>query len=141
MRIAGIALSIVLVASCGGQKNGGATDTTNTTTKPAEPSERDKALAKLKRQQDATCGPMCERITDCAVEDARAKMSPKDLADLKLEQTAPMHTQKCVEDCEALDLSPRQIKTMRSCITDVEPCAEYAQCLKQAEPKPSAMVQ
>ena len=43
---------------------------------PAKGSKEDKAL-RLHTAQEATVGPMCERMTDCAVADAQANMSQR----------------------------------------------------------------
>jgi hypothetical protein len=106
-----------------------------TASKPSTPSAQEQKLTKLKEQQEATCGPMCERITECSVEDARASMSAEELAKLDLEKTAPAHTEKCSADCNERDLSPRQIQTVRDCLSQPLECPAYLDCLDAARPR------
>lgn len=88
---------------------------------------------RLYRSQLATCGPVCERITQCSVEQARANLSDAELAKLDLERTAPEHTRRCQRKCDASRLSPRQVKVMRQCVNGPQDCASYLDCLDAAK--------
>lgn len=89
---------------------------------------------RLQRAQLSACAAVCERLTDCAVADARENMSPEELANLNLEQTSPEHTRRCKEGCAQKSLSPRQIKVMRECVNGPAECPAYLDCLDRAKP-------
>jgi hypothetical protein len=126
------ALGIVLIAACGGGSSSSSGPSETPAAGAGEPAESS-AEARLYRSQLATCGPMCERVTECAVEGARASLSEQELAELNLEETAPAHTRQCEEDCGASRLSPRQITVIRECITGHAECDPYIDCLDQVK--------
>ncbi|MBT8495948.1 MAG: hypothetical protein KJO07_23085 [Deltaproteobacteria bacterium] len=104
--------------------------------KPATAEERN--AAKLRAAQDVGCEGMCERTTRCAVEDARASMSAKELEELKLEDTAPRHQEECTTECKASNLSVRQVEVLHSCLREeASTCAELVTCLDQLKPQKS----
>jgi hypothetical protein len=88
---------------------------------------------KFKGQQQTTCQAMCERVTDCAVEDARANMSAEELAKLDLENTVPKAVQECTEECVGKELSPRQVTVIRECLAEPTECNDFLTCLEQAQ--------
>jgi hypothetical protein len=90
---------------------------------------------KFQGQQAATCKAMCERITDCAVEDAKANMSPEELAKLDLENTVPKAVEECTNEYVSKDLSPRQVKIIRDCLAQETDCKAYLDCLSLAAKK------
>lgn len=122
-------VTAVLVGCGGGSKTGPDEPDDPAGGEPAELSDEDK----LYRSQLATCGPMCERITQCSVEQARAQLSDEELAELDLENTAPEHTRRCEQNCGASRLSPRQITVMRECVNGPQECGAYLDCLDQAK--------
>lgn len=128
-----IAVAMLGLLGCGGgsqatseePKPGGAAGSADS--KELSPEDR------LYRSQLATCGPVCERITQCSIEQARAHLSDAELADLHLERTAPEHTQRCQRKCGASRLSPRQVKVMRRCVNGPKDCSSYLDCLDAAK--------
>jgi len=98
---------------------------------PADPEtvRRQENLRKLREAQEGGCLPMCERITECAVADARKNMSPEELAKLDLEKTAPQNTEQCTDSCNGSELSLRQVKVMYECLNLQGECPKYLACL------------
>jgi hypothetical protein len=134
MRIRAALLAIgIALTGCGGDKK--EVDEPTASDQDAPPTAEQQKLAKLRAQQEGTCGPMCERITECSVADARANMTAEELAQLDLDKTAPAHTEKCTEECNARSLSPRQIQVVRECLSQPLECPAYLDCLDAARPK------
>lgn len=117
------------LAACGGSKQAADEPAPTTTTEDGaaigEPSPEEKLLM----QQAGACRPMCERLTACSVEDARANMSPEEFAELEIETTAPRHTDECDRSCNANPLSPRQIQVIRDCVSADSDCQTFVSCL------------
>lgn len=103
--------------------------------------KRKRALAALKARQQAACEQMSEILTDCAVQDARKQMSPKELAELDLENTAPRHRAEVQDQCLAVDMSPRQVRVIESCLAKDTACTVFLPCLDAAQGKPSQPTQ
>ncbi len=133
-------LAPVLLALClacsGGKASAPEPETPVATTRPESDKDRKRreALARLKARQEAACEKVGSVITDCAVADARATLSPEKLAELDLERTAPRHRAKFIESCTASDMSPRQVKVFESCLADTT-CHVFLDCLDQAKPR------
>ena len=89
---------------------------------------------KLYKSQLSACSAVCERLTDCAVADARQNLSKEKVAELDLGNTAPEHTRRCQESCGQKTLSPRQIVVMRECVNGPTECPAYLDCLDRARP-------
>jgi hypothetical protein len=92
---------------------------------------------KFARQQADAVNKMCQRVTDCAIEDAKKEMSPEDLADLESKMHAIVP--KAVADCEqtyAAPMSPRQVIDMRACLGEATECSVFGECVATAiQPK------
>ncbi len=128
-----VSLSILVACACGGSKQGPdspAGDGDGDSEAPAL-TEDDK----IRKAQLATCGPMCERISECALAEARERMSEEEFARLQPDKAVEQNTAECSEKCGSATLSPRQIKVIRECVNGPQLCQEYHQCLDQAKPQ------
>ena len=130
---AGLAIAMLLplgVACSGTSAKDGSTlgDGTAAPLSPEEQKRRD-ALARLQTRQDATCESLGPRITQCSMDDARATMTPEQLAELDLEKTAPKHTAEFIDQCKSADYSPRQVRVMEVCQAEESECAPLLSCL------------
>ena len=88
---------------------------------------------KLARQQIDAVDKMCQRFTDCALEDARREMSPEGLADL--EANLAVTVTKAVADCAqeyAAPMSPRQVISIRECLGEATECSIFGECVAKA---------
>ncbi len=94
---------------------------------------RRKALAALEARQQAVCEASAKPIFNCAVEDARATLSPEEFAALDPAQLEAEHRRVYTRDCAASDMSLRQIKVYERCASDTR-CDVYLPCLDQAKP-------
>jgi hypothetical protein len=111
-----------LTAGCGGGgKPAGATGPDHGT--PAD------TRSELQIRRDAACEALGPRITQCAIEDARATMTAEELAKLDLEQTAPKHTEEFVTACKTQQLSSRQVRVYEVCVAEESECEPLMACL------------
>ncbi|GAB4512345.1 MAG: hypothetical protein Tsb0020_30350 [Haliangiales bacterium] len=101
-----------------------------------EAERRRKALAALEARQRAVCDASAKPIFDCAVEDARATLSPEEFAALDPAQLEAEHRRVYTRDCAATDMSLRQIEVYERCASDTR-CEVYLPCLDQAKPEAS----
>lgn len=94
----------------------------------------------IQRRQAAACESLGPKITACAIEDAKASMTAEAVAKLKLEETAPRHTQEFIEDCIAPVLTSRQVRVYEVCQqaeTECEPLLACLEHVNDAEPTPA----
>ena len=89
----------------------------------------------LQRRQYAACDRVIPRLTDCAVADARKKMSPEELAKLDLEHTAPVHTREYTKKCKNGYMSSRQVRVYEVCDREATDCDALVACLDNAKPQ------
>lgn len=137
LRVWGI-WAVLALSACSGKGGEGPSEPTPPAQEAASDrdAKRERALARLKARQQAACEQMTTILTDCAVAEARAQMSPKELAELDLENTAPRHRQKMEDECLAVDMSPRQVKVIESCLATDTSCDAFVPCLDAAQKQP-----
>lgn len=117
LRVTWLALAAA-VAGCGGAGRG-----------QDEPRQTE-----LERRQYAACKAAAERTTECAVADARATMTPKQLEALELDDTARRNTDKFMEACLAHPMSSRQVRVFEVCYREERQCEPFFACLDYAKP-------
>jgi len=139
MQLARLGITLVLAAlvACGGRQESAETPTHETADQPAAPATAEQRnQAKLDEAQRVGCEGYCERVTSCAVEDAKANMSPEELAELNLEETAPAMTRECMDKCTGSQLSVRQVEVMHQCLSNASStCEEFATCMDAMTPQ------
>lgn len=126
--------ALLVAAACGGSNTeAGEPETVkNSGEKSPALSEEDQKLARFETQKQGTCEPMCERLTECAIEDLRANKSPQEVAKMELDKIAPLHTDDCNQKCKASDVSPRQLQVVRDCLGQPLQCPQFRECLAAA---------
>ncbi len=127
MRSLLVVASLVLSA-CGGTQSGAqaTSEPSAPTQKPAEPQSADD---KLSQAQASTCAAVCDRLVQCSASDAKANLSPQQVAELNLEQTMPVAVDDCKRSCVIKPLSPKQLITARECVNGAPECPDYLHCL------------
>jgi hypothetical protein len=136
--VAGSVLALaVLAPACSG--SGGAREEAATPARPAQSGEdREAALASLKKRQEAACDGVGKTLFACAVEDARASMSPEEFAKLEPDKLEPEYMSRFLDECLSSDMSPRQVGVYEGCLQD-QRCPVFVPCLDSARPqKPAA---
>lgn len=92
----------------------------------------------IERRRDAACEALGPRMTACAIADARATMTPEELAKLDVEQVATIHTREFVKDCKAHPMSSRQVRVYEVCMREETACEPLIACLENANPTAAA---
>ena len=136
----GLVWAVLATAACGG--SGSAREASEPREDPAltaDPAtgdtEQPAKLARFEAQKQGTCAPMCERLTECSIESLRANEPPEKVAQMELDKIAPIHTEKCSDDCNRSNLSPRQVQVIRTCLSQPLECQQYVDCLDGAKPQ------
>lgn len=89
----------------------------------------------IARRQQAACNQVMPVLTACAVSDACEKMEPDKLAELDLENTAPIHARENLKKCKGTPMSSHQVRVYEVCIREEQgDCAALAACLENANP-------
>jgi hypothetical protein len=88
--------------------------------------------AKLRAAQESAIQAMCERLADCALDEARATMSPEEIAKLEPDKAVPQLRAECEEEGMQSALSPRQVTVIQRCVSGSPTCDELNTCLDQA---------
>ncbi len=91
----------------------------------------------IEKRRDAACEHIQPKLTGCAVADAKATMSPKELAELRPEELLAKHKAKFLEECKGSQMSSRQVRVLEVCDREESECNPLAECLKNLEPQPS----
>jgi hypothetical protein len=89
----------------------------------------------IQKRRDAACEHIQPKLTQCAVADAKATMSPKELADLKPDELLAKHKAEFLKQCEGSEMSSRQVRVLEVCDRDESACDPLAECLKNLEPQ------
>ena len=119
------------LAACGGGQH---TDTTKNSDPDPVPAVRD-TRTPIEKRRDAACEHIQPKLTRCAVADAKATMSPKELADLKPDELLSAHKQKFLKECKGSAMSSRQVRVLEVCDREESECDPLADCLKHLEPE------
>jgi hypothetical protein len=135
-------LGVLALAACGNKGGSGGGDTLpddlRTGSGSGSGSDDDDGDAELERRKGAACEELGPRLTECAVADARATMTPAELAKLDIENTAPVHTREFVKSCKGQALSSRQVRVYEVCLREETSCEPLLACLENAKPTEGA---
>lgn len=118
-------------AGCGG--GGGDASEPAATNDPPEPARPADAEEKLRAAQASAVEALCERLVDCAIEEARATMTPEQVAELDVEETGARLRDKCEGEGATSALSPRQIRVVQRCVNQNGSCDELQACVEEAK--------
>jgi hypothetical protein len=134
------AIALCLLIACGGSKPPQEDDDTlpdpGTGTPGGTGGEEEELVAEneLQRRQFAACESVIPRLTACAVEDARQKLSPEQFEKEQIEETAPIHTREYLKKCKRHKLSSRQVRVYEVCDKEEAECASLIACLDNLKP-------
>ena len=131
MRALAIA-ALIAAAACGGKQKPPASADDDTTLGSGSASAAPK-LSELERRRHAACEQLGPKLTQCAIEDAKATGSKEALEDL--DKTAPLHTKKFIEQCESGEMSSRQVRVLEVCYQQAPSCDELTKCLENLQPQ------
>ena len=120
------ALILATLVACGGSHP-------QPTADPA-PAYQDTRTA-IEKRRDAGCEAIQPKLTQCALDDAKATMSPKELAELKPEDLLAKHKAEFLKQCKSSSMSSRQVRVLEVCDKEESACDPLAECLKNLEPQ------
>ena len=124
---------LVLLIACGGSHHSDSTGPSNADPVPVYKDSR----TPLEKRRDEGCEAIQPKLTQCALADAKATMSPKELTDLKPEELLASHKQKFLKECKGSAMSSRQVRVLEVCNKSETECDPLAECLKNLEPAKS----
>lgn len=135
--VAGVLALAALAPACSGGAREGAAQPVPAARAAQPASEREAALASLEQRQQAACEGVGKTLFACAVEDARANMSPDEFAKLDPAQLEPEYMSRFLDECLEKEMSPRQVGVYETCLQDTR-CATFVPCLDGARPQQRA---
>ena len=115
---------LVLVIACGPKQPATSHDP------PPPPDPR----TTIEKRRDTACDALAPTLTDCAVADAKATMSPAELAKLKPEELRAKHRQEFLKECKGSQMSSRQVRVLEVCFREEKQCGPLAECLTNLTP-------
>jgi hypothetical protein len=125
-----LCIVVVLAASaCGGNTVAPVAGTGSGKVATATP-----PVPEIKRRQLAACEALGPKITECAIADAKASMTPEKFADLKVAVTGPKNTEEFIKACGAEGYSSRQVRVLEVCFQEESQCAPLLACLQNLAP-------
>ncbi len=88
----------------------------------------------VERRRDTACESLGPRVTDCAVEDAKAALAAgtlkqKDYDAITKPEIKSKNTHEFVKDCAAKELSSRQVRVLEVCQKEETECDPLVACL------------
>jgi hypothetical protein len=126
-------LVVLSVAACSGGAESEPARTSGGQGGAAAPAAGPSPEEKLRAAQESAVQAMCERLVDCAVEEAKASMSPEEVAKLELDETGPKLRAECEEEGMQNALSPRQVTVIQRCVNQDGTCDDLNACLDEAK--------
>ena len=126
------AIFIALVAACSG--NGGGKGPVGPGSGSAPPPPGDKRT-EIEKRRDTACEALQPKLFACAIEEAKAEMSPEAFAKLKPEELRGAHRKDFFAKCKGASYSSRQIRVLEVCFREEKDCAPLRDCLLNLEPK------
>ncbi len=124
-------LLIAALVACGGSQK---PDPTAGDPAPVAAPVKDSRTPYEKRR-DTACAAIQPKLSQCALADAKATMSPKELAELKPDELMDAHKQKWLKECESSQMSSRQVRVLEVCDHEESECAPLGECQKNLEPE------
>ena len=124
------ALALALLVACGGGQH---PDSGAGSADPV-PVYKD-TRSPIEKRRDLGCEALQPKLTQCALADAKATMSPKELAELKPEELLAKHKAVFLKQCKGSAMSSRQVRVLEVCNQQETACDPLAECLKNLEPQ------
>lgn len=134
----GLLASVLVLGACGGG-GGEASEPAATPSPPAaeqesaRPDDDTDGKRKLRAAQDSAVEALCERLVDCAIEEARSSMTSEEVAQLDVKDTGARLREECEGEGASSTLSPRQIRVVQRCVNQNGTCSDLQACVQEAK--------
>jgi hypothetical protein len=127
------ALVFVALAACSGNGKGPVGPTGGSGSGSAPPPVDTRS--EIEKRRDSACEALEPKLFACAVEDAKAQMSPEAFAKLKPDELRAPHRKDFFEKCKKPSYSSRQVRVLEVCFREEKECGPLADCLLNLDPK------
>jgi hypothetical protein len=119
---------VMIAAACGGKQK---TDTGAGSADPVGVAQDTRT--EIEKRRDAACDELAPRMTQCALEDAKAALAAGKVSQADFDQhTAPAVLAKNTEEgkkaCK-VQMSSRQVRVLEVCMKEETQCGPLADCL------------
>jgi hypothetical protein len=120
---------VLLLAACGSSQP----ETTTPTTDPDPPGVVADTRTELERRRDTACDTLVPRLTQCAVDDAKAELEAGRITQAKYNEITASGVQaknsdEAEKECK-VELSSRQVRVLEVCQTAETECDPLIACL------------
>lgn len=88
----------------------------------------------IDKRRDVACDQLAPKLTECAIADAKASMTPDAYAKLDPEQLRAKHKAKFLSECKGSEMSSRQVRVLEVCFKQETECDPLADCLANLKP-------
>jgi hypothetical protein len=105
-------------------------------TGPTEPTPPPDPRPTIEKRRDTACDQLQPTLTECAIADAKASLSPAEYAKLKPEELRGKHKQQFLKECKGSQMSSRQVRVLEVCFREEKQCGPLAECLANLKPQP-----
>ena len=125
-------LCVLALVACGGKQQP-ATTGPGSEAGPTAPAKDPRSA--IEKRRDAACDQLQPKITQCAIDDAKASMSPADYAKLNPEELRAKHGEEFLKECKGATYSSRQVRVLEVCFQQEHECEPLGTCLENLNPK------
>ena len=132
-------IALVLLVACGGKQT--PPPSTGSDTGSAEPpGVVADTRTEIEKRRNAACTATGERVTECAVDDARKEHAAGRITKEKLDSITEAgirkkNTEEFVTKCDAPEMSSRQVRVLEVCLQEEAECGPYLSCLDHLNDK------
>src|SRR5262245_22932217 len=131
------ALVILLVAACGGNQPPPASPSNSDATPIQRPRD---TRTPIEKRRDAACEAVAPKITQCAVDDAKADLAAGKITQAQFDKDAAPEVQRkntevYATKCKGAQLSSRQVRVLEVCFKAEAECGPLLSCLDNLKAK------
>ncbi len=129
------ALVIAVVAACGGSQ---ASSPSNQGTTPIQGATDSRTP--IEKRRDTACDALAPKITQCAVDDAKANLASGKITQAQFDKDAAPDVQRknseeFTTQCKGQQLSSRQVRVLEVCFKAESECGPLLACLENLKAK------
>jgi hypothetical protein len=129
------AVVIAIVAACGGSQQ---SSPSNQNTTPIQGGSDTRSP--IEKRRDAACDTLAPKITQCAVDDAKADLATGKITQAQFDKDASPDVQRKNSDeyankCKSQQLSSRQVRVLEVCFKAEAECGPLLACLDNLKAK------
>lgn len=133
--------ALVLLAACGGKQPAPTTVDNQGSATADPPGVVADTRTEIEKRRDAACDKLGPRMTECALEEARAehaagKLSKADLDAISTPEIREKNTAEFLKACK-VPMSTHQVRVLEVCPEEEKTCGPMLACLEHLNDKPA----